>query len=309
MKLATTIAGYWRNYYKTDKERIEGVARTEFRYIDYDFWHLNEQAPFMQENWKDEAEKIKQAISDAGLKAVQAHSPGGNPLIESQQEVLLSRTIRSIECCYLLGIPNIVVHAGAYDGITKQEFMDKNKAFYQKLFPVMEMTGVEVLIENIGTWQDPYFIHDGAELRKLIEWVDHPLIHACWDTGHGNIANADQYESITALGHHLKALHIHDNVGGFDVKHKPGRQDMHGMPFTGGVNFDAVIQGLIDINYPGYFTYEVYEIRPVNRMDFIYKGQKVNKLLAASPDIDHKVRVLLYDMGKYMLEQYGCFEV
>ncbi|NLK38858.1 MAG: sugar phosphate isomerase/epimerase [Clostridiales bacterium] len=308
MKLATTIAGTWRNYYKTDQERIRRVAKTNFRYIDYDFWHLNEQSPLMQKDWQREIESIKSVLSETGIRAIQAHSPGGNPLIEAEAEPLFNRTVRAIECCALLDIPQIVIHPGAYDGISKQDFFDKNKAFYEKFFPIIEKTGVNVLIENIGTWQDPYYIHDGHKLRELIEYVNHPLVHACWDTGHGNIADADQYDSILALGHHLKGLHIHDNMGGFDVKHKPSRQDMHGMPFTGGVNFDAVIQGLLDINYQGYFTYEVYEIRAINRKNFIYKGEKVNKLLLAPADIDHKVRVLLYDMGKYMLEQYNCFE-
>lgn len=55
------------------------------------------------------------------------YSPGGNPISEDKlyADSLLKATIRSIEVCGVLGIPNIVVHAGSLLGLSKQESFEK----------------------------------------------------------------------------------------------------------------------------------------------------------------------------------------
>ena len=54
-------------------------------------------------------------------------------------------------------------------------------------------------------------------------------------------------ELIRTLGHHLQALHLHDN---------DGWHDSHAIPFTMDIDFEAVIKALHDIGYTGYFTLE-----------------------------------------------------
>ena len=44
------------------------------------------------------------------------------------------------------------------------------------------------------------------------------------------------------IGDKLKGLHISDNFG--DSHH-------HSWPFAGIINFDSVMQGLVDVNYDG----------------------------------------------------------
>ena len=94
----------------------------------------------MQDNWKDEALKFKELAGELGMQFVQAHSPGGNPLSDDEAHVdfLKRSTIRSIEVCEILGIKNTVVHNGVAEGLSKEEWFVKNKAFYEKLFEAME---------------------------------------------------------------------------------------------------------------------------------------------------------------------------
>ena len=54
-------------------------------------------------------------------------------------------------------------------------------------------------------------------------------------------------DMIKKLGERLKALHIHDN----DRWH-----DLHQIPFSASIDFDAVVGALKEINYDGYFTLE-----------------------------------------------------
>jgi hypothetical protein len=114
-----------------------------------------------------------------------------------------------------------------------------------------------------------------------------------------------QYKNIADIGDKLKGLHISDNFG--DCHH-------HSWPFAGVINFDSVMQGLVDVKYDGYFTFEasytlLHEKNPPHRrLPFDYGGETVRKLLNPSICLKKKAVDLLYETGKYILETYGCFE-
>jgi hypothetical protein len=115
-----------------------------------------------------------------------------------------------------------------------------------------------------------------------------------------------QYRCITELGHRLKGLHISDNFG--DGPHH------HTWPFAGIINFDSVMQGLVDVGYAGPFTFEAsYTLLhqrnlPYHRQPFQYGDQTVTKLLSPSIGLKQQAMDLLYETGKYILEAYGLYE-
>lgn len=122
--------------------------------------------------------------------------------------------------------------------------------FFQHLFPTMEATGVGIALENMisrlqGTKK---YCSDPAELVELIDRLNHPLVGACWDTGHGHVSSFEQEKSIKLLGHRLKATHIQDN---------DGNKDQHFLPYHGTINWDKVMQSLREVHYTNDFTYEV----------------------------------------------------
>lgn len=308
MRLATNMGGGWVHYGLTPTQMVAKIADAGFRYADYTFWTMGDDSPLMGDSWQRHMDEFMNAADVAGVEIVQAHSPGGNPLDTPDLEGLVRRTTRAIECCALMGAPQIVVHPGAYPGISAPDFLEENTNYYRRLLPSAEDTGVQILVENIGTWQDPHHVHDGLELRTMVEYIDHPLVNACWDTGHGNIAGVDQYESLRTLGSLLKGVHIQDNAGPFDVEDSPYRQDLHTLPFLGSVNFDAVLQGLVDIDYQGCFTFEVSVPRTYDRQDFIKDGKRVTTLEWPPLDLCVRMHALLYEIGAHMLRQYDLFE-
>lgn len=308
MRLATNMGGGWSHYGLSPAQMVAAIAEAGFRYADYSFWSMADASPLMDKAWERHVDDFMDASADVNVKIIQAHSPGGNPLQTADPDGLVRRTIRAIQCCARMDVPQIVVHPGAYPGITLDQFLAENKRYYAQLLPTIESTGVRLLVENIGTWQDPHHVHDGAELRAMIEHVDHPLVSACWDTGHGNIAGVDQYESIRDLGGLLTGLHVQDNAGPFDVAEAPYRQDLHTLPFLGSVNFDAVMQGLVDIGYAGYFTFEVSVPRTYERRAFAYQGRQVHTLEWPSLEICITMHALLHDIGAHILGQYDAYE-
>ncbi len=198
MKLATTTCDFDR-FLNTYQERITAIVEAGFKYIDLSLYTIyKDDELLVSNNWQDNAKAILEKTKKMGGNFVQAHSPGGNPIAgDSDVQILLDATIRSIDICGILGIPNIVVHAGQLEGINKEQFFEKNKEFFVKLLPAMERNNVNVLCENSTqkNMGNMYFTNSGKDIKEFVEYVNHPLFHACWDTGHGN-CEGNQYDDI-----------------------------------------------------------------------------------------------------------------
>ena len=303
MKIATTTADF-SFYCKTDEERIRELHRAGFRYIDLNMYAFTPECAYMQDDWREAVYQIKNVADELGMQFVQAHSQGGNPLSQDPAHVdfLLKATLRSIEICEQLGIKNTVVHGGYAKGLSKEEWFEKNKAFYKKLFSTMERCGVNVLCENStkSNMGDRYFINTGKDMLEFIKYVDHPQIHACWDTGHGN-CEGSQYDEILALGDELYAIHYNDNHG---------EKDDHIAPFLGRLNHDEVICALIDVKFKGYFTLECdsslikYDQWTGKRRRF----ERASKLREPQLFMQRHIEAMMYESSKWMLESYGILE-
>ena len=307
MKIATTT-GDFGFYCQTDEERIRELHRAGFRYIDLNLYSFKPDSPYMQDTWREEVQKIKDLADSLGMTFVQAHSQGGNPLSEDAEHVdfLLRATIRSIEICEMLGIPNTVVHSGSARGISKEEWFVRNKAFYEKFFPTMERCGVDVLCENStkANMGDRYFINTGKDMREFIDYVDHPLFHGCWDTGHAN-CEGSQYEEILAIGDALYAIHYNDNHGS---------KDDHVAPFLGRMNHDEVINALIDVGFRGYFTLEC-DSSLIGYNHWTGKRKRfegaTRKLRLSEPQLfmQRHIEKMMLETAGWILDSYDLLEV
>ena len=304
MKIATTTADF-EFFCKTDKERIYELYVAGFRNIDLSMYNFTPDCVYMQEGWAEEVRNLKNYAENLGMKFVQAHSIGGNPLSEDMEytDFLLKATIRSIEICSALGIKNTVVHPGLKKGLSKEEWFEENKKFYGKLFPAMERFGVNVLCENStkANTGDMYYINSGKDVREFIEYVAHPLFRGCWDIGHGNCEGGRQYHDIMAIGEFLNAIHYHDNHG---------KADEHLAPFTGTLNHDEIMHALIDVKFKGYFTLECNSA--LTRYDEFTGPRKRydNDKRLSEPQLFMRrhMEKMMFETAEWMLSEYGLLE-
>lgn len=309
MKLATST-GDFAEYIDSVVGRVREFKGSPFKHINLELTGSLSELFTEGDDWKRLASELGEAASYAGIDYVVAHAPCLNVFQNYSEEKYreeVNAIRRAIEVCHVLGIDRIVVHACPQKEFTVDEFYSRNKVFYAEMFDLMEKYGITVMTEN---WDNPdTHLSTGEEIRSFLDYVDHPLLAACWDTAHGNIdpkARAvGQYPNILAIGDKLKGLHISDNFG--DVHH-------HSWPFAGIINFDAVMQGLLDIRYDGYFTFEAsYTLLhrrnlPYHRKPFVRDGETISKLLSPSLELKKKAIDLLYETGKHILKTYDCFE-
>ena len=315
MKLSSS-SGDFGEYVDLVDERVKCFKETKFKYINLEqSASTAELTSDKDDDWKYFAEACESAANYADVTYVIAHAPCLHnailPALEDKNDETYRRNVRiirrSIEVCNALNIPRIVIHACPDQSFDQQTFYKYNKMFYSEFFDLAEKYNISILTEN---WDnDNSLISTGKQMRDLIDHIDHPLLAACWDTAHGNISKdaraISQYQNIIDIGDKLKGLHISDNFG--DVHH-------HTWPFAGRINFDQVMQALIDVNYDGYFNFEAsYTLLhhgniPYHRKPWEHNGQMVTTLLDPSIELKKKAVDLLYDIGKYILESYNRFE-
>ena len=303
MKIATTTEDF-AFYCATDEERIRELHRAGFRYIDLSLYAFDEDLTYLSDAWKPAIDRLQSLADSLGMQFVQAHSHGVNPLTASPERAAfhIRAVERSIEICERLGIPNTVLHCAFAPGLSRDKSFAKNKEYVSQFFPLLERTGVNLLLENstAANMKEIYYPNTGADLRAMIEYIGHPNIHACWDTGHAN-CEGSQYEQIMALGEHLRGIHYNDNHG---------MKDEHLMPYLGTMNHDEILHALIDVGYRGYFTLEAGSSL-VKRNGWPYKRRAFERdTRLADPQLfmQQHIEALLYDTAKYMLEAYNLFE-
>lgn len=298
MKLATTT-GDFSGYTLNQAESLRYIREAGFRYADYSFGSdYSHRMGAFSENCEAYYDEINRVTEELGIRLVQAHSPMGSPLADDGGR-FIADTVRCVDACGAWGIPNLVVHSGYTPGLTVEETLAANKRFFAPILERAERYGVNILVENFNRMCVPglYWIDNATDLLRLIELVDHPLFHAVWDAGHANMQETPQDEELRLLGGHVRALHIQDNRGD---------TDSHLLPFLGTMSLDAVMNGLRDIGYSGYFTFEVGGIftSPQERRPYTADTRLAQAPLALKQAAER----YLYELGKCVLETYGCFE-
>jgi len=309
VKICNTTGAY-DFFHIPQLERLGLLERAGYRNIDVSFYREGRlDSVFMQDHWTEYADAMKRYGEEHGLSFVQAHCPMGNPLtMDDKRELLLASTIRSLEVCGRLGIKNAVFHHGWALGIGKDEFTQRNLEFLQQLIPTLEATGVTLCYENLihRPNVERVILSSADDILEYLACAGHPLVQACWDTGHGGLSVDSQYDNIVKLGSHLRAVHIHDNRGEIDE---------HILPYMGVVNWDEIMHVLLDISFPGYFTLEASSVVRFGDGSLYTNARYLRKSYekdtrALNPTVDMQVAVQSfgYTIAKQILTAYNCFE-
>lgn len=217
------------------------MAEAGFEAVDVNFcgtvydkedWH----DPILDGDWRENSRRLRDRMALCGLVASHTHLPFryNYPTDKKYYEDPMMK--RSIEATALIGAPYAVCHPILSDN--GETLVEKTIEIYAPLAKFARECGVVLAMENLFT----------TTPLHLIEISDKLNCGVCWDAGHAHILGLKQYESITALGNRIKALHLHDNYG---------EKDNHNAPYFGNIDWREIVDALADIGYTGTFNYEV----------------------------------------------------
>ncbi len=239
-----------------EEKAVELIARAGFDAWDFSIYpmctydkekriFLDNDHPLVKPDYLNFAKKLRRIGEYNGIFCNQSHAPF--PLVMPSIDKYLKR---SIECTSEAGGKICVIHP--YNYYTAEE----NAEIY---FPLLEFAkdyGVKIATENMwGNWNEEEnhatraACSDEKDFLAHLDAVNDDDFIACLDIGHAEMMglNTSAVSMIKALGSKLQSLHIHDN----DL-----RYDLHDIPFSGSIDFEAVAKALKEIGYMGEFTLE-----------------------------------------------------
>lgn len=113
----------------------------------------------------------------------------------------------------------------------------------QKAGEYAQQAGIVLTPEALNRFEC-YLVNTMADLKDLLDQVDHPNVKAIYDTHHGNIEEKSQREALLTIQPHLHHMHISEND--------------RGTPGQGQVNWGEVFSTLKAIKYDGWLTVEAF---------------------------------------------------
>ena len=235
------------------------ICEAGFDGVDWSFnREFGENSPWMQENWKEYAQKLLDIAAEYGVPFRQGHAFAPSSTGEPERDAeIKSYMIRTIEACGMMGIQDLVIHPIQHlpYNTNRQELFDLSVAFYKELLPYAEAHKVVLCTENMyqSDKRRKVLVESVCarpeEFCAMIDTINSPWLKGCFDIGHAPLVSQDPAYMIRALGkERLVALHVHD----VDLM-----GDTHTLPYVGRVNWKEVTDALAEIGYAGDFTYEI----------------------------------------------------
>lgn len=235
-----------------DEKTIQMIAQAGFDAIDYSMFGSKTASPIFGDDFEDYARNLKHIADENGIYFNQTHAPF--PSLKADDDAYNERIvpliIRSIAVTSILGAKTVIVHPTAIPA-NKKEY---NIEFFNSLVPACKEYSVMVALENMfgSNPNNGQIIANvcstGKEFCEYLDALDPQHFTACLDTGHAGLVGETAENMVRTLGHdRLKALHVHDN------NHL---RDLHTLPFTQSLNWQAITAALKEIKYTGDFTFE-----------------------------------------------------
>ena len=212
----------------------------------------------------DQARRLRQRLAALGLRAVAINGNTAmgyfrpvpdaltfEPSLISPDEVRRRDRVAIIRAALALanrlGAPLVTITTGQpLSGEPAPVLRERLLEGLELVVAAADRAGVMIAIEP----EPGQFIEKSADLRDLLDEVDHPRLGANLDVGHAWCAGDDPAEAVHLLARHLKHLHLED------IK---DRRHYHLIPGEGGeIDFAAIRRALGEVGYAGAAAVELY---------------------------------------------------
>ena len=210
-----------------------------------------------------QARRLKERLDGLGLRAVAINAntamgyftpvpkdltfePSLISADEVQREDRIALIRRAMALANALESPVVTLTTGQpLSGEPAEVLRDRLWAGLEQVVQAADLAGVDVAIEP----EPGQFIETSADLKALLDEVDHPRLGANLDVGHVWCAGDEPPEAIRLLGRHLKHLHLEDIQD---------RRHYHLIPGLGEIDFKAIRRALDAVGYSAAAAVELY---------------------------------------------------
>lgn len=230
--------------YRTDAEcpqpYLRRIAEAGFTHI---HWCHHWSTDFLY--GQSEIEQIAQWLQELGLAVTDVHASAGREkgwTSQREYERLagVELVINRIAMAARLGSDVVILHlpsttAGEAEADVSARWDRIWRSLDALQAPAAEH-GVRIAFEN-GNFHD---------IEKILDRHDKSYVGLCYDSGHGNLI-PDGLDRLEGLKGRLISIHLHDN---------DGRDDLHGIPLTGTVDWERLCGILAGSSYEKWISQE-----------------------------------------------------
>lgn len=237
----------WTSYFidESPQQMVETFGSKKWRTLELSTEHG--EALLGQGDPERTGREFREYAAAHGLTFPQGHLWLTADITASDQPRVIERLRRWLDLYLAVGVRAAVLHPSRTP--IREEKRPRQQMLDLQVTALGELTGhiagsdAVICLENVSS--APAL----SDLTVILDAVDSPHLGICLDTGHLNMADADQAAFIRGAGSRLKALHIADNEG---------ETDQHLMPHgRGTVEWPVVVDELRRIGYEGAFNLEI----------------------------------------------------
>ena len=299
MELSTTTGIYQLSGNTESLRDMNEVLRVlrEIGYntIDLSFcFHNKPDYLLRDDDWERKIDQVGETAAKLGITFYQSHLPfvkGCSTAVDpcfrkpDYQEYFDECTRRAYMASGRLGVRWAVAHPLTFPqyNFENKVTLEANRAYNDKFVELGMRYGTGTAFENMLPSLDrsmPFrYCQHYEQLIELVDSYADPQVGVCWDTGHANQMKLDQPRALRTIGSRLKTLHINDN--------HYGNRDEHLLPYMGTIDWDGVLDALVDIGYEGSMNYETGKVT-----------------IEAYGDIQLELVKMVYRNGEYLMKRY-----
>ena len=242
-------------YNKSFEKKCRYAAQAGFQAVSVNF---NDMTDRSQAIWDAAPENILRILEQNGMSCVQTHLPYYDLRISAEitDDELENAIFHSIRVAGAIGVPWNVYHprSAVNAGFSAAKTLEENIRRISGYLEVAEKYGIGIALENLPVFKDiipimPFYPTNSGDLCELADSFGSKRIGICWDTGHANLMELNQAESVRQMGTRLKVTHIHNNFKFYDL---------HLTPDNGNIDWKGVMAALNEIGYNGPLTLETH---------------------------------------------------
>lgn len=221
---------------------LEWMARSKLDFVDLTL------EPPAAATWRVNCTAIRRFLLDNGMKVV-GHTAFYLPLaspFESIRNATMEELCRAIDCFAEVGAKWMNIHPDRHAPMHDRSFyIKRNIETLKTVLDYGQKHGLGVMIENL-----PGDYNTAAQLGELLDPLPDLGLHL--DIGHCNllVPHNTTGEIMARYGDRLRHAHLHDNKG--------GHADLHLPLGAGSIDLRRELRHLIDHNYDGTITLEVF---------------------------------------------------
>jgi len=203
-------------------------------------------------NWKElDKEAVKRTCEETGVEFVSMCTTEFNMTDPERRQLWLDGLKESCEAAKEMGVKHIITQVGQDMG-TRRDFQhDSIVAALKAATPILEETGVTVMIEPLNTYvsHPGYYLWSSVEGFDIVREVNHPLVKVIYDIFHQQVMEGN---IITNITNNLDCIaHIH-------CAGHPGRNELQ----YGENDYKVIFNEVDKAGYKGCYSLEYWPLLP-----------------------------------------------